>query len=180
MRKLTLVVLIAIILVFGCVQQGNARLGLKTKADCTADSMRMVERIPCYHQAAISAAYYLPSDVAEGLCNDIWNDIGEPNKNNDIGTRAETNRNLCFYDIARIIARHDGGEANATSICKNIRQDEYKTKLVGAPVSQEMCLKEVERIAKIRPDKYYISNDNICSVVFILPLLLVFAFRLRG
>jgi hypothetical protein len=141
--------------------------------------MRQVEKIPCYHEAAIAAAYYLSPDTAEGICNDIWNEIGVPNEKNDIGKRAETDRNLCFYDIAKIVARHDG-ESAATSICHSIEQEDYKTKIVGAPVSKQMCLEEVTKIAKIRPDKYYgESNDNICTVVFVLPLIVVFAFRDR-
>lgn len=179
MRKTTIAALIIIVLLFGCLQ-GNARLGLKTKADCQDPKLRQTEKIPCYHEAAIAASYYLPADTAEGLCNDIWNDIGAANRDNDIGKRAETDRNLCYYDIAKIIARHDGGEAEANSICNNIEQNEYGTKIVGAPVSQKMCLEEVQKIARIRPEKYYgETDDNICTVLFIMPLVLAAALIVR-
>ena len=179
MKKITIIALITLFLLFGCIA-GNARLGLRNGADCNDATLRQAERIPCFHEAAIAAAYYLPADTAEGLCNDIWNEVGAPNKDNDIGARAETDRNLCFYDIAKIIARHDGGEADANGICQNIDQKEYKTTLVGAPVSKQMCLDEVEKIAKIRPEKYYgQSNDNICSVIFILPLIFISVFLFR-
>ena len=42
-----------------------------------------------------------------------------------------------------------------------------------------MCVKNVELIAKIRPLEYYRNPDNVCSVVFILPLVLACALFLK-
>lgn len=159
--------LIAIfLLVFGC-------LGLKEESDCQKPKLREPEKIACYHQAAVSAAYGERTKTAKELCENIYFKFGIPNKGNDISKRAETERNLCLFDIAKIIARQPKGESIALSMCSGIDQDTYKTTLVGASITKKMCESQVKRIADIRPKSYYEQGKvNICSIIFILPLIL--------
>jgi hypothetical protein len=172
--KKLLIVALVLSLLFGA-------LGLKNESDCTKSGLRASEQITCYHLAAVSSAYAEDTSGAQGLCNDIWFKIGnlpDYDKSN-IRQKAETERNLCMYDIAKIIARlppkKDGG-ANALSICDYIEQDDYSTTMAGAPVTKQMCIDDVARIASIRPERYHGKVDSLCSIVFVLPLILFAAF----
>jgi hypothetical protein len=173
-RKL-LAISLLLFLLFGA-------LGLKTKAECDSGGLRASKKITCYHLAAVSEAYKENSSGAQGICNDIWFQIGNDPlyDKSDIKQNAETVRNLCMYDIAQIIARlppSRGGGTNALSICDNIQQDKYSTTLAGAPVTKDMCINDVARIASIGPEIYSARKDNICSIVFVLPLILFAAIK---
>jgi len=178
-----LIVLLVFLLIMGCTA------GLKKPGDCQI--LWETERITCWHQAAVSEAYRENPSSASALCENIWNDVGAThiinNKKDDVAIKAESERNLCLYDIAKIIARQTNQTSATTyqfavSMCDNIRQDSYSTSLAGAVVTQDMCYKEVNRTASIRPENYY-SNpsnpDNICSVVFVLTPLVLLAFYYR-
>lgn len=176
MRRL-LVVAIVLALLFGA-------LGLKSKEDCDKPDLRVAEKLTCYHLAAVSSAYQEDVTGARDLCNLIYYPIlNNPQyAKSNILVQAESEKNLCMYDIAKIIARLEdsqGGGLGALVLCDSIKQGDYSSSLTGAPVTQDMCMDEVRKIAKIRPSSYYgsdpttgVKNDNICSIVFILPLLL--------
>jgi hypothetical protein len=163
-------------------------LGLKNRADCYGTNnteqrlLRDSELIPCLHIAAVSAAYSWDleydsknPDNAEGLCAEIYDSIGmkPEHANDDIRKKAEVERNLCYSDIAKIIARIPGQAGEADRICGLIDQEEYGTVLTGASTTQEICKKHVIEIAKIQPDVYAKSPNNICSIIFILPVILI-------
>jgi glutamyl/glutaminyl-tRNA synthetase len=178
MRKILGVFLILLFL-FGC-------LGFKTQAECdginlkTGELYRDSERIACYHQAALSLAYQEKAYDAWEVCEDIVREIGSSHTGDNIGKKAETERNLCLFDIAKIIARDpDGGAATAYEICKDIEQEDYETQLKGAEATQKLCINSTAKIANIRPKKYYTKDENICSIVFIIPMLLSAAFIYR-
>jgi hypothetical protein len=180
--KRLIVISFLLIILFGAV-------GLKSRADCEKPDLRVAEKMTCYHLAAVSAAYQ--EDVAESieLCNMIYYPIqSDPQYDkSNVRVQAESEKNLCMYDIAKIVARLEdsqGGGLNALIICGNIDQDDYSTSLSGAAVTEDMCNDEVKKIAKIRPSSYYGTdpvtgkkNDNICSIVFILPILLFAAVK---
>jgi len=159
-------------------------VGLKTKSDCA--SLIDAEKLSCYHLAALTKAYTSSSDSdlnsAQGLCNDIFNDIGmnHSSPQDDVYIRAETERNLCLFDIAKIIARYPGKSGDAENICKGIVQTNYSSSMTGAKVTQDVCLSDVKRIAKITPESYYTSGQNMCSVIFVLPMIIVAAFFFRN
>ena len=174
MKKL-IVVSLFLALLFGAV-------GLKTRADCEKPDLRVAEKMTCYHLAAVSAAYSEDVTEARDLCNEIYFPIkNDPQYDkSNVRVQAESEKNLCMYDIAKIVARLEdsqGGGLNALILCDNIDQDDYSTTLSGAAVTEDMCVDEVKRIAKIRPSEYYKQTDNICSIVFVLPLLLFAAVK---
>lgn len=175
MRRI-LGVLLILLFLFGC-------LGFTTKDECdgtnpkTGKLLRDSERIACYHQAALSLAYQEKANDAWILCEDIVTEIGSRHTGDSIGKKAETERNLCLFDIAKIIARDpDGGAATAFEICKDIEQENYGTQLKGAEATMELCINSTAKIANIRPQNYFQKDENICSVVFIIPILLSAAF----
>ncbi len=156
-------------------------LGLKTAADCYSTDnpeqrpLRDSELIPCLHIAAVSAAYSEDPGTAEGLCEAIYNDIGmkPEHAKDDLRKKAEAERNLCFADIAKIIARLPGQAGEADRLCDEIDQKDYNTLLTGASTTKEICKKQVEDIAKIQPDVYARSENNLCSIIFIFPIILI-------
>lgn len=175
---------ITILLLFGCVSS-DTKLGLTTEAACDNPTppkppLRDSEKIACYHQAAISEAYLQNPDEAVNTCSDIVNKIGDNHPNDDIGAQAETERNLCYFDIAKIIARETdtSGQTNmqqvALNVCSNIR-DSTTHSLTGAAATQDTCVSEVNKQAAITAQQYYASPNNICTITFILPFVLAFA-----
>ena len=159
-------------------------VGLKTKTDCMA--LVDAEKLSCYHLAALSKAYTSSSDSdlnsAEGLCNDIFLEIGMKHNSprDDVYVRAETERNNCLFDIAKVIARYPGKAGTAENICKSIKQTDYGSSMTGAKVTQDVCLSDVKRISLITPESYYSSGQNMCSVIFVLPMLLFSAFYFKN
>ncbi len=160
------------LLLHGCINNA-ASVGLTTKADCDSRQppLRDSEKIPCYHQAAISQAYLENNGDAVATCSDIVNNIGSSHPNDDIGAKAQTEKNLCYFDIAKIIARQDNMEQYAVNVCSNI-QDATGHSLTGSVASQETCISEAHRLAAVKPQNYYGNPNNVCSLVLVLPLLL--------
>jgi len=185
LRVIYLFAVLVFLLFLGCV-------GLKEPSDCKKADLRDSEKVSCLHQLAVSEAYREHPEEASGYCAQIWTEVGanhirpENGKMDDVAIRAESERSLCYVDIAKIIARQTavqtpgGGTRDLSSFameqCENIQQSSYSTELAGAEVTKEMCVKDVERLSKIRPENYYRNPDNICSVVFVLPLILVAVF----
>ena len=161
-------------------------LGLKFSiAECDSDPEidRESERMNCYYTVAIGNAYvpgyYDPSSV----CDTIWSTYGA-NRDDDTATKAELLTNNCHYDVAKIVARTSllKAKENCESIYSRREQSGGQnfvdTGLFGEKMTQERCLNEVERIADIAPEHYYEpGKDNICSIIFILPVLLFAAIR---
>ncbi len=175
---------LTILLLFGCTSS-NTRLGLTTKGDCDSPQppklpLRDSEKISCYHLAAITAAYMEDDDTALGTCTDIVGEIGSNHKNDDLGVQAETERNLCYFDIAKIIARQNStdndGEQFALNVCSNIvDSNPYSHSLTGAQVTKDTCVNEVQKLSAVSMQQYYGSQNNICSLALALPLILGFA-----
>lgn len=185
MRLHTLIAFLVFLLIIGCIKP---TVGLKTEDKCPP--LRDSERISCWHQVAVSEAYRENADAASGFCGYIWDDVGAAHvtsgKKDDVAIKAESERNLCYYDIAKIIARQtsSGGQSvdmsqYALNLCNNIQQDNYSSTLAGAAVTQDMCYREVNRTANIRPENYYSNPNNICSIIFVVPLVLIAVFRKR-
>lgn len=150
-------------------------LGLRSVEDCnsdpalTSDAMRM----QCYHAAGLTAAYLGDTERARQICEDIWIRFGDSLSpdGSDLRKRAEMASNGCFFDVAKI-ARDPG-------ICAWIRQrDDFNTRLFGDRVTYDTCLDEAGRLAQLAPENYYSSNpNNLCAIVFVLPLIVVGAIR---
>lgn len=168
------------ILFFSLILLSGA-LGLKTVEQCNADPdiVRDSELMNCYHIAAISDAHMGFSSRAASTCGNIWYKFGRnsPDPNSDMVVKAEMVSNACYYDVA-LIVRTD------PYICENIGpkriigEDAVETNLYGEAVSKERCFKEVERLAEIAPEHYHqVGQDNLCSMIFVLPLLLFAVLR---
>lgn len=183
MRKFLAIGLIVFLLLSGCI-------GFKTMDDCTVPKpgkppLRDSEKIACYHLAAVSAAHAEKIGTAKQICQNIYNEIGVKNQGNDISKKAETEKNLCLYDIAKVIARipvdRGGGMIAANESCNLIEQNPYNVGLTGAPITKKICWSEVKKISGIQPERYYEGRMNICSIIFILPLFIIAAFwKLRA
>ncbi len=166
---------LAVLLPFLFLLTATGALGLKTLQNCTDTYVtRFSDKIHCYHEAAITYAYVGAPGDAETACDKITelDDGGDK----DLQARAEIERNACYYDIAKIIARNNPDE-DVMRYCDNIEQSEYGTVLKGAKVTKETCQ---ETVTRIRTQKDYIGNpNNFCSIFFILPLLVFAAFMKR-
>ena len=153
----------------------SGALGLRSIEDCnsdpalTSDSMKM----QCYHAAGLTAAYLGDSERAKQTCEDIWIRFGDSINpdGSDLRKRAEMASNACFFDVAKI-ARDPG-------ICAWIRaRDDFNTRLFGDRVTYDACLDEAGRLSQLAPENYYTSNpNNLCAIVFILPLIVVGAIK---
>jgi hypothetical protein len=167
-RRLILL-FIAIFLVAGCSQRSH--LGLKSPEECEANISTGYNslKIQCYHAAAITQAYLGGGDSARITCDRIWTRFGNTVDidGSDIRKKAEMVSNSCFYDVAKIV--RDPG------ICAWITQhDDFGTSLFGDRVTKQRCIEEVGRLAQLAPQNYYTSNpNNICAIIFVLPLILV-------
>ena len=88
--------------------------------------------------------------------------------------KAEMVSNACYYDVAL--------EMKDELICGNIgpkrgtREGAVDTKLLGEAVSEDRCVVEARRRAQIAPEHYWSTSNNICSIVYVLPMLLLGAF----
>jgi hypothetical protein len=179
-RWLALIVLLSLLL-SGCTgpeEERRSPLGLKADTEeCDNDREldRDAELMNCYHSAALTHAY-LGTQEADNICLKIWDRFGEGNINpdSDVVVKAEMVSNACFYDIALIMADEH--------LCSNImprrtdRNNNVDTKLLGEAVSEERCVVEARRRAKIAPEHYWSTENNLCSMIFILPMLLLGAF----
>lgn len=140
-------------------------LGLRTLDECS-DLYKPSDKIRCYHEAAISYAYLKNSAMAEGACDKIMT-TGQTES--DFVSRAETERNACLFDIARVIAVYD---ADAVSLCAGIEQTtSADTELTGSAVTQSMCYETISRIVDKSQESYVGNPNNLCSLLFVLPAL---------
>ena len=86
--------------------------------------------------------------------------------------------NNCYFDIAKIIARYDPALANQT--CEDIYQrrstgnaQPVNTELLGGVVNVEVCKDDASRMYQTSPQNYWGKSDNLCAIVYVLPLLLI-------
>lgn len=202
MPGIVAVFLAVFLMTAGCAQEKKSAegsfLGLRTVDSCDNDVtlVRDAQKMQCYYAAAISMAYTCgirvsqssldlscpqgsqtttqsrePCTEAADICDKIyltWQDGGD-----DIKRKAELLTDHCFYDVAKITRN--------SATCNYILEgDDIGSQLTGGRATREMCIDEVERLAKITPEAYYCNNDNICMVVFVLPLLLGLAIARQG
>lgn len=165
--QLALILILPFIL-FGCSDQQRSPLGFKTVGECNAQTTRASATIQCYHNAAITAAYLDRKSEAISICRSIWTEFrGHPDDGNDIRRKAELAYNTCFYDIAKITVD--------PYLCSSIQQhDNLGTGLLGAQVTQDQCIVDVTGLADSDPEHYFETHSSICSVAFLLPLLMLF------
>jgi hypothetical protein len=179
----------------------SGALGLRMPEECESDPSitRNSERMNCYYSSALTLAYlcgtYNPTSSgtssstspgpvhcarAINICDDIWTIYGTAaGASNDQKRKAELVSNSCFFEVARI--------TRDSYVCGYIGQDRgtLSHQLTGDQVTKETCMDETERLAGLAPDRYYSpGRNNICSLVFVLPLfvfcVLGLGFRGRG
>jgi len=140
----------------------------------------------CYHLAAVSMAYVGDGLGAQTMCNEIIllaidsGDItGYPpdiEKANDLGKKALAERNVCLYDVAKIVARND--PSAAMSMCDSIEDADFGWKVAGdimggAPITKDLCESQVESMEELNFENYH--EHGLCAIVFVFPLLLLLA-----
>ncbi len=159
--------LIALIMLTGA-------LGLQTTSSCDSDP-RVIspgEKMNCYQIAAVTMAYSGDASQARSICASIWNQWG--GSTNDTSKKAELVSNNCYFDVARI-------SKDPTSCGYITEHNSVNSNLFGGLVTSDTCYDEVNRLLNISPQNYFTSGrTSICSVVFVLPLLLAGALRFAG
>jgi len=135
--------------------------GLKNLEDC-GEPMSDTEKMECYHLAAMSLAYTGVKSQAITACYAITYDVGARHSDDDLGKKAEVERNNCLYDIAKI--------TRDPSICGGIDESSLGWAIHGSAVTKDLCYDQVERLASINFDDYH--ENGICVIVAIIPLLL--------
>ena len=146
-------------------------LGLKTEDDCVikergADgeeyivrNMNPKELILCYHEVAITYAYLENPGAgdASGYCEQIAS-VGLTSP--DQRRQAETERNLCFKDIAVITANRNPPTniPLAYTYCSRIQQEpvslEPLAAIHGDAVTRSVCDSIIDNISKNNPSNY--------------------------
>jgi hypothetical protein len=159
-------------------------LGLRTIADCDNDDQIDSDSklMSCYYSAAMTSAYMGNPQEARNTCYLIWTKFGlsvaDPQGGDDIRKKADLMKNNCYFEIAKIITPNDPIYANDT--CNLIEtQDNFGSDLVGDAVTIQACQDEVRRLALVSSDLYYQNPDNICAIVFVLPLILLGSLKIR-
>ncbi|MDD5172044.1 MAG: hypothetical protein PHF60_03335 [Candidatus ainarchaeum sp.] len=175
MKKLASLSIILFLLIGG--------LGLRTIADCDSDLQIDTDSklMSCYYSAAMTSAYMGNIAEARATCYEIFSKFGsseDMQTGSDIRKKADLMKNNCYYEVAKILARTDVDQAAYT--CDLIAtQDDFGSELVGDAVTNEACHDEVTRLALVTPDNYYQNPDNICAIVFVLPLILLGSLKIR-
>ncbi len=130
------------------------------------------ERINCLHYVALTYAYLggeVGDENAQAICSEIFYDLSPELKITDIGKKADAEKNLCYYDIAKILRNEN--------ICHYIDDSlSYTMAIKGAAVTREMCINDVAKLKELDPDEYWSEENrknNLCIMIFILPVLLV-------
>jgi len=127
------------------------------------------ERMSCLHYAAITFAY-LPEggSTAQSLCYEIYDGLEPGYRDTDTGKRADSEKNLCFYDVAKITRNEN--------ICDSIADSySYSFAMKGAEVTKEMCISDVRKLKILTPEEYYGDanrKNTLCFMIFVLPALL--------
>ena len=162
-------------------------LGLRTIPDCDNDHQIDSDSklMSCYYSAAMTSAYMGNAHEARDTCYLIWSRFGlsvvDPQGGDDIRKKADLMKNNCYFEVAKILAStapHDVVDANDT--CNLIAtQDNFGSDLVGDAVTIQACQDEVSRLALVSSDTYYQNPDNICAIVFVLPLILLGSLKIR-
>ncbi len=157
-------------------------LGLRLPEECDNDPavVRNSDKMACFYQAALTVAYLCGTYQASGVshcsrainvCDGIWTRFGtDGSASNDQKRKAELMSNQCFFEVAKI--------TRDSSVCGYIGADHSGQisgsvghQLVGDQVTRDACTDETERLAALAPDRYYqTGTNNICSIVFILPV----------
>jgi len=163
----------------------SGAIGLTTTSQCNAMPL-VSQRISCYHTAAITAAYIGVGSSDRGyagrsICESIYTLFGGPgsgNSGNDLGYRAQTERDSCLFDVARISGNVD--------VCTGIndKRIDATTTLFGDQSSQDLCIDEAKKTAAIIQMQNNwssgITNEGLCNMVFILPLIALGALRINS
>jgi hypothetical protein len=143
---------------------------------------RSAEKMNCYYGAAVTQAYLCGATArgtqmegdsyssasctpALNLCEEVYR-YGSSLGSGSQTKKAETMANTCYFEVAKI--------TRDPYACTYIDQDkDTTTELAGNVATRDMCLQEAQALANLAPENYFTSNpNNICSVVFVLPLLL--------
>ncbi len=166
MKPILVVLGVMLILLHGCT---DAHFGLTFPDDC--EHMGDSEKVGCYHQAAVTTAHVShDSDASARLCHDIMNEVGYRNRNNDIGRRAEIEKNSCLYDIVSITSRYD---ENAHVHCRRIGNSIASSFFSGSDITQDMCMESYDKKRRLRDT---LDGEGLCMMTFGIILLLAMVF----
>lgn len=174
-KLLVLPFFIILFLLFGCY-------GVQSRGEC-GQYGNPTSRMDCFHRAAISSAYADGYNDATASCDEIRN-IGNENPGTDLANTGEVQRNICFYDIAKIFAsKAEGVGGSRTSVAMGLCGEIKETStsgMLGSPVTQNLCEEQVARLESINPGNYYSNPNNLCNnIAFVLlPLFAAVALRI--
>ncbi|MEM3422665.1 MAG: hypothetical protein QXF35_01430 [Candidatus Bilamarchaeaceae archaeon] len=149
--------LFSLFLIFGCY-------GLQKPSECQV-IQQPAEQMACYKRAAIGYAYAGDEVGVRVMCNEISN-IGQAyayQGYNDVEKTARVEANQCYYESAKIIATTEA-KGSAIQMCEEITESQSAFGLSYAGATKEKCKREVNKIIRFAPDKYYSTPGNICAL----------------
>lgn len=121
-------------------------------------SMPNAEKITCYREIAVTYAFKMNRSESTAACEKISSLQGtDP-------SYIETQKNLCYYDIAKIFVD--------PTLCGGIAGGSVADPLLGTSATTEMCKKEISQTSNI-------AANYTCGVIFIFPLILLYSFWYR-
>ncbi len=166
MRMKLLMLLFILLFVMGCatfgIKKDKTECDQILESDGTLRATTDGEKVSCYRELAVSLAWISNANDAKDVCNDIRH-LGISNP--DIQYLTASNANLCYADVAKIARPYD------QTICDNIQEPSLIRGLSGGAVTKDLCKKRVKNLEENDPRSYLGGSNNICSIVFIIPLL---------
>ncbi len=145
----------------------SGALGLKSPQDC-APPLTVSEMVYCFHEAAITMAYAGDQAAAVGACNSVFNTV-PANDYGDVVTIAETERNICFADVAKIFAKDPN--VDAIAICNLIPPASVGQLLQGSDTTRSICISKVTSLRSVTPAQRLSHPDSLCNIIFIFPFI---------
>jgi hypothetical protein len=177
MRAAALILFLMLILpAWAAEPQKSSSFGLRTTGQCDSDPtiIRDSQLMSCYRAAAITSAFAGDKDTAQTICGNIYYKLKgtASSEKSDTATKAAMVSNSCYNEVAKIF--------RDVEICgKIVRHNDLETGLFGEEVTKQLCMDQVTNLAKLNTGDYYAdpNHTNICTIIFIVPALLVGALR---
>ncbi|MDO8554102.1 MAG: hypothetical protein Q7S22_04810 [Candidatus Micrarchaeota archaeon] len=138
----------------------SGALGLKTPQECDALASNR-EKIYCFHEAAITMAYAGAKSSAVTACSQV--ETAGISVGGDAATIAETEKNVCFADVAKI--------TKDESICDSIVSAGAGQLFQGTRITNLDCHTKVIALNHATPIQLISRPDSLCNIVFIFPFM---------
>ena len=151
----------------------HSALGFKFVGSDCAPLIRISEKMRCYHEAAVTAAYMSGASTAKPICRQIWDLASGLSAEDNTREVAEIETNGCYFDVGRIT-----GDLDACSYVQNWRGD-TSSGLFGDQTQAELCIDLANKTLAVQQYHTRAQRDSLCNVVYVFAPLLIGAFYFR-